>query len=91
MQRLAEDVNKLTQTREMIKDAQITTTNRSLVRIVATFESLAEYREEKQRKFPVLASLPLSVDEVTEWKNALGCGDGHALTVLDHPQYRYEM
>ncbi|XP_026765727.2 uncharacterized protein LOC113523874 [Pangasianodon hypophthalmus] len=90
MQRLADDINQLNQSNRPIKDAQITTINRSMVRIVSTFESLAEFKEEKQSKIAALASLPVSVEEAEEWKRELGSDGGPTLHLLHHTMYKYE-
>lgn len=89
MQRLSEDINKLNQNKEPIKDAQITTIYRSMIRIVSTFESLAQFKEEKQSKIAALASLPVSMKEVEEWKRELGSEDVLTLHLLHLPMFKY--
>lgn len=90
MQRLADDINQLNQNKRQIKDAQITTINRSLILIVSTFESLAKFKEEKQSKIAALASLPVSVEEMEEWKRELGSDGGPTLSLLHLPMYRHQ-
>lgn len=89
MQRLADDINQLNQRNQPIKDAQITTLNRSMIRILSTFESLAEFKENKQNKIPALASLPVSVEEAEAWKLELGSDTGSILGLLQHTMYGY--
>lgn len=83
MQRLSADVSDMNLKRQMMTDAQLTTLYRGLIRIVATFESIAKYKEEKGEKLPVLMSLPVNMNEVEEWKHDLGI-EGH--DVLSHLQ-----
>lgn len=89
MKRLADDINQLNQNNQPIKDAQITTINRSMIRIVSTFESLAQFKREKQSKIPVLASLPVSVEEAEEWKRELGSDSDPVLNLLQLNEFRY--
>lgn len=90
MQRLADDINQLNQRNQPIKDAQITTINRSMIRILSTFESLAQFKENKQSKIPALASLPVSVEEAEAWKLELGSDTGPILGLLQHTMYGYK-
>ncbi|KAK3526454.1 hypothetical protein QTP70_027724 [Hemibagrus guttatus] len=90
MRRLADDINTLNQNKTPIKDAQITTINRSMIRIVSTFESLAQFKEEKQSKIADLASLPVSMKEVEEWKRELGSDAGPTLHLLHLPMYKHK-
>lgn len=89
MQRLGNDINQLNQSKHCIKDAQITTIYRSMIRIVSTFESLAQYKEETQSKIAVLASLPISVEEAEKWKRELGSDGDAAHCLLESTMYRY--
>lgn len=90
MKRLANDINQLNQSKQPIKDAQIITINRSMIRIVSTFESLAQFKEEKQSKIAALASLPVSVEEAEEWKRELGSDGGPTLQLLHLTLYKYK-
>ncbi|XP_053497713.1 uncharacterized protein LOC128618223 [Ictalurus furcatus] len=90
MKRLADDINQLNQSKQPIKDAQIITINRSMIRIVSTFESLAQFKEENQSKIAALASLPVSVEEAEEWKRELGSDGGPTLQLLHLTMYKYK-
>ncbi|TVK90173.1 hypothetical protein Baya_16688 [Bagarius yarrelli] len=72
MKRLADDIDKINQNKQPIKDAQITTINRSMIRMTSALEALARFKEKKQSKIPALASLPVSIEEVEFWKLELG-------------------
>ncbi|XP_023140044.1 uncharacterized protein LOC111577819 [Amphiprion ocellaris] len=87
LQRLSADVSKMNVKNQMMTDAQITTLQRGIIRIVATFESIAKYKEDNGEKLPVLKSLPITMDEVKEWKDDIGCQEGTVLSLLQLHTY----